>query len=444
MARPVKKPWQHPPIRSPATGEAGKWESTAGRDIFIPIGEKDPDEVGRDELERWLHPRPTFRSADSEPDEDIEGVKEEIEKTPEGTERIIPESSRTTPEPNIKPSIFGDPIENLDSNVGKEQGYGNLDNAFTQDVGETDHGRSGTDTSNRDSETYIRSQESNSKRKTDMNKITHTKVGDDIHFYSNGIEGRGIVAKMGNSYIQVFKEDGSFSDIHINDTFFVKDIILNKTWDNMDSTERYEALNEIHAPSPRFIMKSWEQLPTEIKVLLSKTGWTYEPGTSKDAESQDHSRTGSQQNTQYNTDVKEKDESSSTGRAGSGIGRNARFGQAGKSDVELQHGSEPMLGGVSTIEEPLDAEEDYEGQTHDPKAEQFKNQANFDPATGKKKNGFDSIYGPHTGEPGTDQKYGDKKSGMLGVPDYNVNTFGINYSASKTDKKDDKDAKEEE
>ena len=106
-----------------------------------------------------------------------------------------------------------------------------------------------------------------------------------------------------------------------------------------------------------------------------------------------------------------------------------------------------MLGGVSTIEEPLDAEEDYEGQTHDPKAEQFKNQANFDPATGKKKNGFDSIYGPHTGEPGTDQKYGDKKSGIIGVPDYNVSTFGINYSASKQahpPKKEDKDSREED
>ena len=139
----------------------------------------------------------------------------------------------------------------------------------------------------------------------------------------------------------------------------------------MDSTERYEALNKIHAPSPRFIMKSWADLPAEIKQLLSKTGWTYEPGTSKDSESQDHSRTGNQQKTQYDADVKEKDENSSSGRSGSGIGRNAWFGQAGKSDVELQHGSEPMLGGVSTIEEPLDAEADYEGQTHDPKAEQF-------------------------------------------------------------------------
>jgi len=223
----------------------------------------------------------------------------------------------------------------------------------------------------------------------------------------------------------------------------------------MDSTERYHALQKIHAPSPRFIMKEWDQLPKEIQELLTKTGWTYEPGTTKDhPETQDHARTGMQQNTQYDRDVKEKREVSNNTE---GIGRNPRFGQnqeAEKTDVELQHDPEgPMLGGIATNFEPLDAEPDYEGQTHDPKAEQFKHKeegAEYDAATGKKKNGFDSIYGPHTGEPGTDQKYGDKKSGMAGVPDYNVNTFGVNYSTVKYhegkphDKKDDKDAKEEE
>ena len=445
MARPIKKPWQHPPIRSPATGEAGKWESTQGRDIFTPIGEMDAAQVGDEELERWLHPRPTFRSADSEPEEEIEGVEEEIQKQPPGTKRIVPESSRTTPGQESKPSIFGDPVENLNSNVGKEQGYGNLDLAFTQGRGENDIG-------GQDSETYIGSQTSNNKRKTDMNKITHTKVGDDIHFYVNGKEDRGVVVKMGSSYIQVFKEDGNVHDIHINDTFFVKDIVVNKTWDNMDEHERYEALNKIHAPSPRFIMKKWADLPVEIKQLLSKTGWTYEPGTTKDhAETQDHSRTGNQQNTQYDADTKEKREVSGNTE---GVGRNARFGQNQevKSDVELQHDPQgPMLGGVATNEEPLDAEPDYEGQTHDPKAEQFKHKeegAEHDPATGKKKDGgFDRIYGPPTGEPGTDQKYGDKKSGIAGVPDYNVNTFGINYSSTKQahpPKKEDKDGKEEE
>ena len=478
MVIPVKKPWQHPPIRSPITGEAGKWESTAGRDIFVPVAEMDPDEIGHDELERWLHPKPTYRSTDSKPDPNIEGVEEELRKQPiptkgprpgeiekpgtgeaPGSNRIVPGASVTTPDKQSSPKLFGDPIENLDSGVGKEQGYGNLDLAFVQGRGDNDIG-------GQDSETYIGSQEDNHKRKIDMNKITHTKVGDDIHFYVNGKEDRGIVVKMGNSFIQVFTESGTLQDIHINDTFFVKDILLNKTWDDMDSGERYHALQKIHAPSPRFITKSWYDLPIEIQELLTKesgtyfeggagSGFTYEPGVTRGAESMDHVRTGMQQNTQYDTNVKDKDESPKAGRAGNGIGRNARFGQAGKSDVELQHDPEgPMLGGIVTNFEPLDAEPDYEGETHDPKFEQFKHKedgAEFDPATGKKKEGgFQSIYGPHTGTPGRDSKYGDKKSGITGVPDYNVNTFGINYSTVKYhegkphDKKDDKDAKEEE
>ena len=56
----------------------------------------------------------------------------------------------------------------------------------------------------------------------DINKITHTKVGDNIHFYVNGQEGRGTIVKMSNSYVSVLKESGSIDEIHINDTFFVK------------------------------------------------------------------------------------------------------------------------------------------------------------------------------------------------------------------------------
>ena len=42
--------------------------------------------------------------------------------------------------------------------------------------------------------------------KMTSNKITNTKVGDDIHFYVNGSEDRGIVVKMNNEYVTVFKE----------------------------------------------------------------------------------------------------------------------------------------------------------------------------------------------------------------------------------------------
>ena len=106
---------------------------------------------------------------------------------------------------------------------------------------------------------------------TNSNKITNTKVGDDIHFYVNGSEDRGIVVKMNNEYVTVFKESTQeYDDIHINDTFFIKDILVNKEWDKMDDDERYDALKKIHAPSPRFIMKSWNELPKEIKELLTK------------------------------------------------------------------------------------------------------------------------------------------------------------------------------
>jgi len=160
------------------------------------------------------------------------------------------------------------------------------------------------DVTTSDSKTYIGS---NGKQKLAMNKIKNTKIGDDIHYYINGQEGRGIVIKMANEYIEIFKEDGQLGTIHINDTFFVKDILINKQWDDMDDTERYEALIKIHAPSPRYITKTWFDMPEEIKELLRKeggnmaggTGSTYEEGETKDSETQDHARTGFAQNAQY-------------------------------------------------------------------------------------------------------------------------------------------------
>ena len=104
-----------------------------------------------------------------------------------------------------------------------------------------------------------------------LNKITHTKVGDNIHYYINGQEGRGVVVKMNNAYVSVLKETGSIDEIHINDTFFVKDIVANKTWNDMTLEERTENLYKAHAFSPRFLSKTWEELPQELKDVLQKT-----------------------------------------------------------------------------------------------------------------------------------------------------------------------------
>ena len=106
----------------------------------------------------------------------------------------------------------------------------------------------------------------------DLNKITSTRVGDSIHFFVNGAEDSGTVVKMDTSYVTVVKRDGNFQDIHINDTFFIKDILVNKSWNDMTMEERTVELHKIHAYSPRFLAKSWKELPTELKeVMLEKT-----------------------------------------------------------------------------------------------------------------------------------------------------------------------------
>ena len=100
-----------------------------------------------------------------------------------------------------------------------------------------------------------------------MNKITKTRVGDEINYFVNGVEGSGTVVKMSNSYVTVLKS-GKYENIPLNDTFFVKDIVVNKTWDSMDSGERLEVLSKAHVPSPRYVTKTWDQLPNELKTVI--------------------------------------------------------------------------------------------------------------------------------------------------------------------------------
>ena len=148
----------------------------------------------------------------------------------------------------------------------------------------------------------------------DLNKITSTRVGDNIHFFVNGAEDSGTVVKMNTSFVTVVKDDGVLQDIHINDTFFIKDILVNKTWNDMSMEERTVALHEIHAYSPRFLAKSWQQLPKELKDVMLQ-----------------------------------------------------------KSNVEDSHlGSAGRASHVIETNMDIDATKDYEGQTEDVKLEQFK------------------------------------------------------------------------
>jgi hypothetical protein len=103
---------------------------------------------------------------------------------------------------------------------------------------------------------------------TDQNKLNNTKIGDHINYYENGVAGAGVVTKMSGQIIQVFKDDGQYYNLSINDTFHVADILINKTWNAMNMEERTTELIKIKAYSPRFLSKTWEQLPRELKDVM--------------------------------------------------------------------------------------------------------------------------------------------------------------------------------
>ena len=172
-------------------------------------------------------------------------------------------------------------------------------------------------------------------RKMNQNKIKNTKVGDDIHFYVNGVEDRGIVVKMNNDYVTVFKESTqNYDDIHINDTFFIKDIMVNKEWNDCSDQERYDMLVKIHAPSPRYLQKTWEELPRDMKELLRKNN-SNQQGFKLDDDENITARTFDQQK----TDPKEIDNN------------------FGKQSLKAEDTEKASSGDINTKRKPKEGEE---------------------------------------------------------------------------------------
>ena len=172
---------------------------------------------------------------------------------------------------------------------------------------------------------------------------------------------------MNTSFVTVVKDDGILQDIHINDTFFIKDIIVNKTWNDMTMEERTVALHEIHAYSPRFLAKSWKELPKELKdVMLEKTLNRDEGDTMPNRVKPNKPiKTGLEQNPIHTEEARNP-----KGMIGSKNRRNIT-----QSSVEQGHyGSAGRASHAPETNMDIDATEDYEGQTEDEKKEQFKHE----------------------------------------------------------------------
>ena len=216
----------------------------------------------------------------------------------------------------------------------------------------------------------------------DLNKITSTRVGDNIHFFVNGKEDSGTVVKMDTSFVTVVKGDGNLQDIHINDTFFIKDILVNKTWNDMSMEERAVALHEIHAYSPRFLAKSWQQLPKELKDVMLEKGKKGALPLKNDEETMlTATSTGRQPASEMtvltnNADDARADVESYKKVLGDRANKKVETYLQNTNHSNVEQSKLGTVGGnpeaaVETNQKD-DADDEYEGQTEDDKKEQFK------------------------------------------------------------------------
>ena len=265
----------------------------------------------------------------------------------------------------------------------------------------------------KESETYIQERKSYNMGMTDQNKLKNTKIGDHINYYDNGISGNGIVTKMSGQFIQIFKDDGQFYNLNINDTFHVSDILINKTWDDMDLAERTDELIKIKAYSPRFLNKNWDQLPRELKDVMKKDDWDKNErdnerrsGRGGRGGSGDGDKSGDHSHSFKDIQEMLHHQGSSRGEAGQGYETEnidpkkqtfdaddeeykniyerqsnsmlkSRISKAEWDSMKSSSedgafgntGSSPTTGVSTKI--PFDATEDYEGTTHDTRPKQF-------------------------------------------------------------------------
>ena len=237
----------------------------------------------------------------------------------------------------------------------------------------------------------------------------------------------------------------------------------------MNHSERGEVLVKAHAPSTRFVTKNWYELPRELQEVLTKqTGSTQEAGVSRDDETrtyrdQDKSLAANNPTVKDDTFVKgygseAKDQTDDEGQTIPDFKpQRAKLGQncvsCGKklkpkkaSDVE-----EGAYGGIST-ETPLDISEStgYEERPHIcvecagqlPREEAKPHGAN---EIEEGKHG-DKVKEPKvvTGETSHPENksdqfrkiYGGGKKKKKGVPEWNVNTWGINYTVKEDDEEE--------
>ncbi len=190
------------------------------------------------------------------------------------------------------------------------------------------------------------------RRAIDQDRLEHAEVGKEVN-YSGGI---GTVVERRGMYLTIYNKDSDiFDKVHAGETYIPGDVIsmqgMNKYWDDITMQSKLELLTNVNIPILKdFQMRLWNQIPRDIQDVIkagAKKAWIGEPQHGG-MEGREPSHRGQNEESQSPQNAIQPAHVTRPYKDKPAKGFE-------KSDVE-----QGWYGGVSTTQDPMDANDEYE------------------------------------------------------------------------------------
>ncbi len=191
--------------------------------------------------------------------------------------------------------------------------------------------------------------EGSNRKEIDRDRLEHAEVGKEVS-YSGGV---GVVVERRGMFLTIYnKKIDTFDKVHAGETYVPGDAItmggLNKYWDDITAQNKLDLLTNVNIPILKdFQYRRWSQIPREIQDVIKEGTYMGEPSHGG-MEGREPAHTGRNEESQSFRDVTQP----------AHVTRPYKDKPAkafGKSDVE-----QGMYGGISTTQDPMDANDEYE------------------------------------------------------------------------------------
>ena len=218
--------------------------------------------------------------------------------------------------------------------------------------------------------------EGSNRREVDRDRLEHAEVGKEVS-YSGGV---GTVVERRGMFLTIYNKDiDTFDKVHAGETYVPGDAItmggLNKYWDDITAQNKLDLLTNVNIPILKdFQYRRWSQIPRDIQDVIknqpiNKEGPYMGEPSHGGMEGREPAHTGRNEESQSFRDVTQPAHVTRPYKDKPAKGFS-------KSDVE-----QGWYGGISTTQDPMDANDDYEDKRPKRRLTGAQEEADKKPAT---------------------------------------------------------------